>query len=68
MEDILIYPETEEVYTKIVLEVRWKLNENCHAIVPDNRLWHSSRGKFVGYILLLEGIQMALDKIKTIPE
>jgi len=68
MNDFLIYSETEEEHTQIVLEVLRRLKENNIAIAPDQCVWHASRVELLGYIISLEGIEMALDKIETILE
>jgi len=68
MDDFLIYSETEEEHTQIVLEVLRRLKENNLAIAPDKCLWHASRVEILGYILSSEGIEMSLDKIESILE
>jgi hypothetical protein len=68
MDDFLMYSETEEEHTQIVLEVLRRLKENNLAISPDQCVWHASRVEFLGYIISSEGIEMALDKIETILE
>jgi len=65
MDDFLIYSETEEEHTQIVLEV---LKENNITIAPDKCVWHASRVEFLEYIISSEEIEMALDKIETILE
>ena len=67
-DDFLIYSETEEEHTQIVLEVLQRLKENNLPIARDKCVWHASRVKFPGYIISSEGIEMALDKIETILE
>jgi len=66
MDDFSIYSATEEDHTHAVLEVLWWLKENDLAIAPDKCVWHASRVEILWYIISLEGIQMAVDKIKTI--
>jgi hypothetical protein len=68
MDDFLIYSETEEEHTQIVLQVLRCLNENNLTIAPDKCVWHASRVEFLGYIISSEGIEMALDRIETILE
>ena len=68
MNEFLIYSETEEEHTQIVLEVLRRLKENNLAIAPDKCVWHASRVELLGYIISVEGIEMALDRIETILE
>jgi len=68
MNNFVIYSETEEDHTQIVLEVLRQLKENNIATAPDKCLWHAFRVGFLGYIISSEGIEMALDKIETILE
>jgi hypothetical protein len=68
MDDILIYSDTEEEDTQIVLEILRQLKENNHAIAPDKCVWYASRVEFLGCIISSEGIEMALDNIETILE
>jgi len=68
MDDFVIYSETEEEHTQIVLEVLRRLKENNLAIAPDKCVWHASRVEFLGYIISSEGVEMALNKIGTILE
>ena len=68
MHDFLIYSETEEKHTQIVLEVLRRLEENNLAIAPGKSEWHASRAEFLGYIISSEGIEVAQDKIEIIVE
>jgi len=47
MEDFLIYSETDEEHTQIVLEVFWRLKENYLAIAPYKWNWHVSWVEFL---------------------
>jgi len=68
MDDFLTYSETKQEHTKRVLEVHRQFKENSLASALDKCVWHVSRVEFLGYIISLEGIEMALDKIVTILE
>jgi len=68
MDDFLIHSETEEEHTQIVREVLRRLKENNLAIVQDKCVLHNSRVECPGYIISSEGIEMALNKIKTLLE
>jgi len=68
MDEFLIYSETEEEHTPIVLEVLRRLKENDLTNAPDKCVWHASRVEFLGYIISSGGIEMALDKNETILE
>jgi hypothetical protein len=69
MDDFLINSETEEDHTQIlVLEVLWELKKYNLTIAPDKCVLHASNIEILRYIIYLEGIEMALGKIKTILE
>jgi len=50
MDDFLIYSDTEEEHTQILLEVLQRLKENNLAIASDKCVWHTSRVEFLGHI------------------
>jgi len=55
MDDFLIYSETEEEHTQMILEVLWRLKENNLTIAPDKCVWHASKGEFLGFIISSDG-------------
>jgi len=63
-DDFLIYSETEEEHTQIVLEVLRRLKENNLAIAPDKCVPHASRVEFLGYIISSQRIEMALERLR----
>jgi len=66
--DFLSYSESNEKYTKIVMEVLRQLPEKKLIIAPDTYAWHACRVGFLGYIIYSGRMEMAQDMINTLLE
>jgi hypothetical protein len=68
LDNILIYPETEEEHNHIITEVLKHLAANGLAISQDKYFWSTSRVDFLGYVISKDGIEMAQDKVQCIQD
>jgi len=68
MDDILIYSPTEDEHVHIVTSVLRRLQENGLAVALEKCEWHTSKVKFLGYIISANGVSMAEDKVQTLLE
>jgi hypothetical protein len=68
MDDILIYAETEEKHEKIVMEVLKRLTDNHLAIEPAKCVWKAEEVEFLGYMIGINGVRMAKDKVELVLE
>ena len=68
MDDIIAHAKTRDEYDKIVLEVLKRLRDNRLCIVPDKCEWAQHQVKFLGYMVLGQGLEMTDEKIQTLKE
>jgi len=66
LDDILVYSDNMEDYTKHVWEVLWQLHHHKLYAKPEKCEFHSDSVEYLGYFLSPDGLTMSQDKVKTI--
>ena len=66
LDDILIYSDNMDLHQEHVCEVLHRLCKHKLYANPDKCEFHSTTVEYLGYILSLEGLSMAEDKVKAI--
>jgi len=51
IDDILIYPKTEEEHDRLVKEVLGRLQQNRLAVSPEKYIWRAKEVEFLGYVI-----------------
>jgi hypothetical protein len=68
LDNVLIFLETEKEYVSYVREVLQQLREAKLFVKLLKCKWHTQCTEYLGYIVLLEGISIDKDRVKTISE
>jgi hypothetical protein len=66
IDDIWIYAKDEEEHDRLVEEVLKQLSQKDLVISADKCTWSTQRIEFKGYVITLEGMEMANNKVETI--
>jgi hypothetical protein len=66
LDDILVFLKIEEEHVDYVKEVLGRLKELRLYVRLDKCEWHTSRIEYLGYIVLLEGLTIDLERVKII--
>jgi ADP-ribose pyrophosphatase YjhB (NUDIX family) len=68
IDDLLIYVKNEEEHDEIVKEVLKRLRANILAVSAEKCSWKQPEVKFLGYLIVREGIKMSEEKVKGVLE
>ena len=66
LDDILIYAENMAEHQRLVKEVLKRLDKAGLSINAKKSQWHSSKIKFLGYIISEDGITMSTEKVQAV--
>ena len=68
LDDIPIHSENEQEHVVLVKQVLEHLQEHQLSIAPDKCEWHRSTVNFLGHIISPVGVEMDLEKIRSVVE
>jgi Reverse transcriptase (RNA-dependent DNA polymerase) len=66
LDDIFIYNKNEKKHTGYVIKVLKALERTELKINKEKLIFHQTEVKFLKYILIITGVKMNLEKVKTV--